>query len=114
MGLEVMALKEFLYRCERIVDVLGGTNEREVRREKTGCTIPQKDANVRVYLDEEIRIVQSHDSEAFVVTRVENENPVLVRNKEGSILRDHGEWALLADHVDKLYATLFQKVEGPR
>ena len=55
-----------------------------------------------VYMDKVVRLVASRENEMLEVTRLENRNPVICVNAEGHIIRTHGEYGLVATHIEEL------------
>lgn len=97
-----MNISEFVAACEDIVTHLGGENALEAQLAKIGCTIPHKDQNVHVYKDEALLVVKSLDSKALLIEKLSNHNPVICRNENGNVYRQHGEWTGLRDHVQQI------------
>jgi len=96
--------QKFLDRCDALTPAtskLSRALELAVQRAHIGCWIPGRE-KATAYQDDQILIVRSLDSKAMVVEKVENQNPVVGRNREGEIFRYHGEWQDLEEHVRRL------------
>lgn len=94
----------FLADCLNLVALLGSNDDREAMCAKIAGVIPHANANTKVYKDNVVVIVESQDSNALLVRKVQNGNPVICRSQDGDIYRWHGEWSDLRDHVATVLA----------
>lgn len=97
-----MPFDNFLTDCLELSKLLGCGNDYESRCAKVACVIPPDDQTIRVYKDNMVLIVESLDSHALLIKRLENSNPVICRSASGDLYRAHGEWSYLKDHVAKV------------
>lgn len=87
---------EFIQKCREILEVKGTSDE-------DGFAININGTGIRQFEDDEIKITGSLNDQQLEVERKENMNPVVMVVSDGEVIRVHGEYIKLTDHVDQLY-----------
>lgn len=54
------------------------------------------------YEDDVIHIHASHRTPALLIERKENRNPTTMVMEDGDLIRHHGEWTYMKEHVTRL------------
>lgn len=85
--------EEFLKKAMNILDKYG--------TEVTQTILGSKEVTARVYSDSLIRIIMSDDGKWGEMERMANRNPFFMKY-DGDIIRFHGEFAYLEDHLNNL------------
>lgn len=86
-------LNEFVDYYDKRAKAQGGKNIWRDQLAKVSTVIPYEDETL-FYEDYYVGVVVSLNSKAMVITRKENNNPIVCRDEHGKIYRSHGEWIL--------------------
>lgn len=95
------AFENFLCRCEALTSKkikLSPELRNQLGMGHVGGWIPPQET-ATAYADDVVVIVRSLDSKAMVITKRENNNPVVGRDGKGDVYRFHGEWRDIEAHV---------------
>jgi hypothetical protein len=97
----------------RLIGRIGGVpNEEIICAERMACHLGYNDEPCVVYQDTHIRIALEKTTLALAVTRLENNNPVLVVAPNGNVIRFHGEAHELDGHVAALAWNCIPGIRG--
>ena len=97
-------LASFLRQCEALTSKkvkLTPDLLLAVQRAHVGGWIPALEATT-AFKDEVVVIVRSLDSQAMLVEKCSNKNPVVGRDSTGLVFRLHDEWRDIEAHVMRL------------
>jgi len=101
-----MKEEQFIEICRFIGRILGQPNERLLLSNRVACHF-RYDQDAIFYSDDEIVIGVGTKDLSLLVEKLENNNPVVCINPDGTVLRWHGEAWDLEDKVDDILVTIF-------
>ena len=93
-----MSFDEYIKSCRLIADKFGKYDEYYDGLSKISGVIPYIDQTI-TYEDGVIEITASKVSNAMLVRKLDNDNPVIYSRVDGHIYRAHGEMWELEDHI---------------
>jgi hypothetical protein len=86
---------------------LGEEDERELRLQRVACHVPYG-KNAIFFKGKTFKVAVGTDSLLLTVTRLANNNPVLVIDEDGNEIRYHGEIIHLWEELQQSVCSLFE------